>query len=99
MNDDDNLYNGLFGNKKNQKNGNENDKTSRYNVISIVVSISFVLLYPYAIFGIFPVLYFIYLDKQQRLENVHDIEFKSFLQKGNSTFGLISGGLILVNIL
>lgn len=99
MNDDDNLYNGLFGNKKNQKNGNENDKTSRYNVISIVVSISFVLLYPFAIFGIFPVLYFIYLDKQQRLENVHDIEFKSFLQKGNSTFGLISGGLILVNIL
>jgi hypothetical protein len=99
LNDDDNLYNGLFGNKKNQKNGNENDKTSRYNVISIVVSISFVLLYPFAIFGIFPVLYFIYLDKQQRLENVHDIEFKSFLQKGNSTFGLISGGLILVNIL
>ncbi|MBQ6484807.1 MAG: DUF853 family protein [Carnobacterium sp.] len=89
----------MFGNKKNQKNGNENDKTSRYNVISIVVSISFVLLYPFAIFGIFPVLYFIYLDKQQRLENVHDIEFKSFLQKGNSTFGLISGGLILVNIL
>lgn len=99
MNDDDNLYNGLFGNKKNQKNGNENEKTSRYNVISIVVSISFVLLYPFAIFGIFPVLYFIYLDKQQRLENVHDIEFKSFLQKGNSTFGLISFGLILVNIL
>lgn len=99
MNDDDNLYNGLFGNKKNQKNGNENEKTSRYNVISIVVSISFFLLYPFAILGIFPVLYFIYLDKQQRLENVHDIEFKSFLQKGNSTFGLISGGLILLNIL
>lgn len=99
MNDDDNLYNGLFSNKKSQKSSNDKEKTSRYNIISIAVSMSFVVLYPFAVFGIIPVLVCIYLDKRQRLENVHDINYKSFLQRRNSLFILLSGVLMLVNIL
>ncbi|MFS7238700.1 helicase HerA-like domain-containing protein [Carnobacterium divergens] len=99
MNDDDNLYNGLFSNKKNQKSSNDKEKTSRYNIISIAVSMSFVVLYPFAVFGIIPVLVCIYLDKRQRLENVHDINYKSFLQRRNSLFILLSGVLMLANIL
>lgn len=92
------LFGGFFDKKPPQNNQQDSQRKSRYNQLLMIFVIGGVILYPFFIVGAIPLIIVRHLDKEDKANNVHDLDYQSFLKRWNPLFMGLSIVLMIVNI-
>lgn len=84
--------------KRNSETNPPKQKTKYQRLLYLFITVG-VLLYPFTIAGVIPLLIVLGMDKKDREAHIYDMDYESFLIRGSFLFGVLSFVLLIVNLL
>lgn len=79
--------------KKEEKNTGE----SKYHQLLMIFSFIALVCYPFSIVGVVPLLVVRHIDKKDKMNHIHDVDYESFLKRGNFLFMVLAATFLLIN--
>lgn len=96
---ENNQSNGLFRLRPNKSEGKDKrPPRSKYEQLTLALLVVIVLLYPFALVGVIPLLIGLVVDKKDRDAHVSDREYQGFLKRGSPFFSVSFAVFTLLNV-
>lgn len=89
------LLNKSNSSKKEDKNAGE----SKYHQLLMIFSFIGLACYPFAIVGVLPLFLVRYIDKKDKMNHIHDVDYESFLKRSNFLFMVLAATFLLINLI